>query len=473
MRPSAFYIILCLVIAMIAVANINPVMPEGFVGSETYPLLLASQYGTFSEMVEMISLKGMPPLFPGDSYTPAAGIIWGGCYQVFGLDAWGYLLFNQLIHMVNVLLLVPVAMSLFGGAGRKIGFLGATLFALYPLSVDHVPVVARMPDLLSATLIMVTLILHAVTGPGRRAARIAAPVIAFFAFGVKEIAFLLPALLLIFDLCRGGTWKSSLLRALPCTLLLALYLVIRQSILGGPGGYETGDSPIAQAAVTLWSSIQTLLLPFGPIEAYRYGGGIVPFLGRLGAGLLAAFLWYGNNPMTFNRRGTNRPALFLAIWVGVVILLHLPLPIFARRDLYLASLPSSLFLVWLTLSGPRGGIGRIASSAALFLIVWQISFTPGFGGYQEWKIGDRHARDFLADVDQEIKNAWPDRPVEFPHTPWKTVSRPKRLPNIEEATMLSERSVKGYVALRYPEFSGEITVRPREVYVDTQGGTTF
>lgn len=472
MRPSAFYIMLSLVIAIIAVANMNPIMPEGFVGSDTYPILFTSRYSSIAEMWQMIGSRLMPGLFPIDFYRPVAGIIWGACYRLWGLDAWGYLRLNQLLHMANALLLVPVAIALFGKAGRMPGFAGAALFALYPLSVDNVPVVPRMPDLLVGTLIMLTLLLHSAKGPPRLLCRVAAPVICLAAFGVKETAFLLPALLFFFDLCRGRQWKASALRALPYAILLALYLTVRHSVLGGIGGYESEGSPFLRAGGTLVSYVRTLFLPFDPIEASRYSG-MAPFLGRLGAGLLVALLWHRNDPMIPVRRETHRAALFLVIWIAAVVLLHLPVRRFERRYIYLASLPSSLFLVWLMLAGPRGRLGRIAASTAAFLIVWQVSFAPGFGGYQEWKVGDRLAREYLAHAEPLILDASPDKPVTLPDTPWKVISKPKRVPYVAQAFILSERSVKGYMALRHPDYRGEITVGHQKVYMDAHGNTTY
>lgn len=471
MRPSAFYIVLCLVIAILAVTGMNPVMPVGFVGSDTYPILLTSRYDDFADMREMIGSKLMPGYFPTDFYRPVSGIIWGGCYRAWGLEARWYLKLNQVLHMLNALLIVPLAILLFGRRGHMIGFAGAAIFALYPLSVDNVPVVARMPDLLCGTLILAALLLHGARGRWR-AGQWITPLVSLAAFGVKETAFLLPALLIASDICRGRRWARSVVRAFPSALLLILYLVLRQSVLGGVGGYDAGESPLIRAGETLASYVRTLFVPFGPLETYR-SSGVAPFLGRLGAGLLVALLWHRNDPGLPIRRSTGRAALFLGIWVAMVILLHLPVRRFERRYIYLASIPSSLLLAWLMLAGPRGPIARITSAAAAFLIVWQLSFTPGFGGYQEWRVGDRLAHEFLCGVDSEIAGAMPDRPLAFLDTPWKVIARPKRVPYVDQAFILSERSVKGYAALRHPTYRGELTVRARKVYMDPHGNTTF
>ncbi len=449
----------------------NPVMPQGFVGSDTYPILLTSRYDSPATMWEMMGSRLMPGFFPVDFYRPVAGMIWGACYNWWGLDASGYLGLNQLIHMLNALLLVPISIALFGARGRRIGLAGAALFALYPLSVDNVPVVARMPDLLVGTLIMVTLLLHG-AGSRWKAAPIISPVVALLAFGVKEAAFVIPALVLAFDFCRLGNWRKSIIRAAPHTAALALFLLLRAGVLGGIGGYDAGDVPIVRAAGTLVEYVRTLFLPFGLLETYRYGGGLLPFLGRLGAGLLVAFLWQRNDPTAAANRDRSRAALFLGIWIGVVVLLHLPVRRFERRYVYLASLPSSLLLSWLMLAGPRGVFRRIGAAAAAFLVVWQLSFTPLFGGYQEWKIGDRLAREYLESLDPQLLESG-DESLVLTDCPWKVVARPRSVPRVDQAFILSERSIRGYAMLRHPGFQGEITVLPRKVYVDPDGNTTF
>ena len=457
-----------IVIAIMAVTSMNVVIPDGFVGVDTYPILLTSQFDSPSALWNVVREKLMPGFHPYfEFYRPVAGVVWGACYGAWGLEAGRYLQLNQLIHMVNTLLLIPMAMLLFGRFAKLIGFAGAALFALYPLSVDNVPVVARMPDLLAATLILVTLLMHGAPVRWRKFS----PFVALLAFGVKEVAFLIPALVYFFDICRGRKWKNSAIRALPCAILLALFLVARNTVLGGIGGYTSGGGNMGSAGDTLVSFARTLILPFDPVETYRLGGHL-NLLVRLSVGLLAALGWYRFGRGIRDKGEPNRAAIFLLIWIAAVIALHLPARGFERRYVYLASLPSCLLLARLMFaSPPRRIVGRMARSAAAFLIVWQVSFTPAFGGYQEWKIGERLAQAFLDGI--SLKAEALNEDISTMDCPWKISYRPDKVPYIDQAVLLSNRSVRGYLRLRYPGYSGEVSGRPRPVYIDADGNTSF
>ncbi len=462
---------LFLLIALVSVTAVKSVMPSGFVGSDTYPILLTSRYHSPAEAWDVVSSRLMPGFFPVDFYRPAAGLIWGACFDRWGLEATNYLRLNLVIHMLNALLLLPLAKILFGDRGKLLGPAGAILFALYPLSVDNVPVVSRMPDLLAGTLILLALLLHASSSrPGRALLLAPGAITAFLASGVKETAFILPLLLFTFDISLDLRPGKAFRRAIPSFAALVLFLVVRRAVLGGIGGYEGGDAPITRAVSTLVEYVRTLLLPFGPLETYRYAGSAA-FFGRLGAALLAAFLWFRNVPALSGEKNRRRPILFLIVWIAAIVALHLPVRRFERRYIYLASLPSSLLLVSLLLSGPKRAAARAVSAAAAFLVVWQISFTPTFGGYQEWKIGDRLAGEFLDTV--YASDATPGGRLVLGECPWKVVTLPKAVPRIDQAFILSERSVKAYVALRYPWFEGEVVVTPKKVYVDRDGKTSY
>ncbi len=456
-----------LAVAVLAVVNTLPPMPPGFVGSDVFPILATSNYSNMSEFIDVITTRLMPDFFPGVFYRPVSGAIWGAEYGAWGLNARPYLTVNVVIHMLNVLLLIPLALVLFGCRRPWIGPLAAAIFACLPFSVDNVPVISRLPDLLSGTLILAVCAIHFAPQSGRKAMWIAG-LLALFAFGIKETTFVIPPLISLGHLAKGkGGVRGAIRKSWPFWLILFLYMILRFVVLGGMGGYpeEAGRrDPLLQIPAEFFS---TLLLPFGFLETWKFAGAR-SFALRIGVSvlLLASYLLFARSSARRSAAGSEAGPFpmsalwFLAGWMGLLLLIIMSSGRFERRYAYLAALPGTLLIAALLLQGVRRNKGKLIACVAAFLVSWNLTFAPLFGGYDEWKDGGYLVNRFLERADGLVEEAHPNQKIfAFPDCPQKIVYH-DHVPYISQAFLVGRRSLRAYFSLRFPGRELEIVVRP-------------
>lgn len=459
--------------AAVALINLAPSLPDGLVGSDTYPILLTSGYHSPGELLDVLRSRLMPDFFPVDFYRPVAGAVWGAGRALWGLAPRPWLLLLLLIHAVNVTLIARIGPLLLEERGRAIGFLAALLLALHPLTPETVPVVSRLPDLLGGTLVLLVLLLRGGEARGAGRARAAgALLLALLAYGTKEGTYFLPALLFGFAMLRGRGPGRALRESIPYAAALLLFLALRRSVLGGIGGYGEEGAGTFHALSTAGAFLSALAAPFGPGETAAANGG-ADFGLRAAFALLLAILWTA----TTGRRadepvaGTRRRAiLFLLLWIGLVVAVHLPVRRFSHRYAYLGLLPTCLLFAAIALGRVRSTAGRVLSALFVVLLFWNGTFAPLFGGYREWKVGAREAGVFLDNAARAIE-AEPGRTrFFFSGCPWKVSLLRARTPHIQQAYILSSRSVRAWAALRFPEREMRIEVDRVRIEIEEVGG---
>ena len=146
-------------------------------------------------------------------YRPVRTLTYALNYWAGGLDPTGYHLFNLLLHALNSLLVYWLFRAVTGR--RTLAVAGALLFAAHPAQTAAVAYVSGRKDLLAAFFILAgCLSFLSWRDTGRR--RHLLGCLACLVVGVlaKELVIVLPALLLLLDLCRlersGGPVREPL-----------------------------------------------------------------------------------------------------------------------------------------------------------------------------------------------------------------------------------------------------------------------
>ncbi len=463
-------------IAVLALVNTLPPLPSWFVGSDVFPILATSTYSNASEFFDVIKTSLMPGYFKAGFYRPVSSAIWGAEYAVWGLNPRPYIAVNVVAHMLNVILLIPLALVLFGRHRPWIGPVAATIFAFLPFSADNVPVISRTPDILSGTLILAVCAIHFAPRSGRKAMWVSC-LLTLFAFGIKETAFIIPPLITLGHLstAEGGV-RAAIRKSWPFWLILFLFMILRFLVLGGMGGYpeESGRrDPLHRIPVEFLS---TLLLPFGFLKTWKCES-VSSFTLRLAVSLIL-FELYSLSVRFSDRRRTPSPAhpplhmsavRFLLGWIALLLLLYLGSHRFERRYAYLAAMPGTLLIGTLLLYGVRRRKGRLIAHVAMLLVSWNFTFAPLFGGYDEWKDGADLASRYVQEVEKTIIGSSPDRKVfglvECP----QTISYRNRVPYISDVFLLGRRSLRAYFSLRFPDRTLKFVVRPMAITEPPEG----
>jgi len=168
---------------------------HGLVGADSFPILEGAHIASFSEFLDGFTEIYMDGRFPHHFYPPSLNQLFGLEYALFGLEPLGY-------QVLNVAALAFATVSIFLLARRLSprgltwpAAIAALSFASFPAIAESLPALARRHDNLCGGLMALSLLLH--LRPGALAARWGSPalgLLALFAMGVKEAAFVLPAL---------------------------------------------------------------------------------------------------------------------------------------------------------------------------------------------------------------------------------------------------------------------------------------
>jgi len=286
---------------------------------------------------------------------------------------------NVLLHVLASTLVVRLLLAL--GCGAMGALVGGALFAVHPIHVEAVANLVGRADVL-ATIFSLLAALAWLSPRLGSAARAASVAVAYaFALGSKEIAVVLPGLLLALSWARpnGRRLGGEVARLVPTVAVLGGYLLVRLSALGLLVQRDTApylaDLPTAERLPTAVANLavigRLLVAPwdlaadYGPDVIRVVGLGSVRFwMGALSAGLCIALAW--------QLRRRDRLGTLALAWIGLSILVvsNLPFAIgiwVAERTLYLASVGVSIGAAVLVgvvgAQAPRALRGTLATCA--------------------------------------------------------------------------------------------------------------
>lgn len=287
-------------------------------------------------------------------YRPLVHVTLMLCRAAFGLKPWGYHLVMLLGHVAVSGLVYRVALLFTGersSEGRPGGHLAALaaglLFAVHPIHTEAVAWVASINDVALAVGLLLALYLMGTSAPGLTL-RCALAGLAFLAALLfKEPAVLLPGMVAVWDVARGGrAWslRQWVGRYAPLGVALAVYAGLRLHALAGVARTVHHSSLgtvgyVVNALPLLAQHLGALVLPLELNSFHVFEPAASPWAPEVLSGLaalaglviVAAVLW---------RR--SPPALVALTWCLLPLLPVLYIPAlgsntFAERYLYLPS----------------------------------------------------------------------------------------------------------------------------------------
>lgn len=280
-------------------------------------------------------------------YRPITKSIWLLLWLAGGGSAIPFHLFNLLLGSSVVVLLHSYLLEL--GIPSLVSFLGAFLFALFPIHVEAVAPVFGSAELLAATFGLAALLLH------RRDHRVLA--LALFALAVysKESAAALAA---IGFLAAKRPRTRYVPDAIAAALIIASILVVRSMVATGMEGIPSADNPASlqnpfwRIATALWVQCLYLWKTVVPIHlAVEYSYKQIPLVVRLGdARAIAGIALLLGSVWIVWKEKEYAPGV-LAWWIFFLPAANLIFPIgtiMAERLAYLPSAGAALVLAtWL------------------------------------------------------------------------------------------------------------------------------
>jgi hypothetical protein len=436
----------------------------GFVGHDTYPLIISSRVESFGDFAGLFSERLMDGRYPSPMYRPLTSATFAVDYAIWGLDPRGY-------HATNAALFAAIALAL-GALGAQLGRKsnerptspGAewlvlalpVLFVLHPSFYEIAPVPARRADLLCCALMVAAV---AASLGGRRMAAAAA---AAAAIASKESGFAAPLLVVattwLFAPRASSFWVSvveALRESAPTIAVAALMLGLRLAVLGGLGGHQDELSllgalaAVPRIALDLVLGVALVPMARNPVAWAALIAGLGLAVVRLSKLPRAeavpelrivslAAIWVGVLSLTYASASWVGAWYYMIPAVGIEILLATLLCASVARTLD-ASLARTLRLV-----------SAASALAIAFVVAWQGSYSPAFHRYSEWERATQVARDFETRLAARIEASAPGDVIDAPPLPmWAAPYQ--GVPGIEGAAVLSDYSVQAWAELVFPE----------------------
>ncbi len=309
--------------------------------------------------------------------------------MLWDLSAVGYHIHNVLIHTLNAIAVLYVAL----GIGRRlecqgvfnwrrVGFIAALIFLTSPSHTEAVSWISGRTDLYATlfTLTALGLYLQFESGPGRR---VVAPLMYALALLSKESAAALPLLIFVLEIwpqpsTLSWSWRKRCTLGLRCCLpflaVFGLYVLGRWIVLDhafrGPGHAFPGprlltETIIIHAAKSILAYWPMGLMPFRNI--LREYGLVIVVVGLGVAGGIWSVLQHSTSP-----RRLKVPLFSLTAWLILLLpALYLPTRLFTMesdRFLYLPSVFVAFGLAAMIeqfMTGPRT---RVLASSLLVVI---------------------------------------------------------------------------------------------------------
>lgn len=245
-------------------------LSTGFAATDSLPLIETSRLHSLAD----VGLQFTRPLMAGTRfalgevvYRPFVAVTFGVDYALWGLNATGFHATNLGLHVIGVLGVWFLLTRL--GLRNWSALAGAALFALHPLVVASVPVIARRDSVVpvSTFVLGAALLLSAEQARGSRRVwlLLGSLVLVGIALVSKESTFaalaMLPVLFVSSILGRGGDLRGALQRIgllVPFLVLAIGVFVVRFLVLRGLGG-AADDSDLL---VVDWNKYSQILGAF-------------------------------------------------------------------------------------------------------------------------------------------------------------------------------------------------------------------
>ncbi|MDP2921931.1 MAG: tetratricopeptide repeat protein [Candidatus Omnitrophota bacterium] len=169
---------------------------------------------------------------PSGYYRPMYTLSFMADYNIWGLNTFGYHLFNILFHVLNAILLYLLLMKL--GLDRKIACFSSVLFAVYPINCEAVTLIAARVELIAGFLLLSCMICF-INGVKGRGLNFLLSII-FFALAMltKESVMVFPFILLAYTLIfvEKKPGSKAILPLMVLILMAAFYGIARFLLLG-------------------------------------------------------------------------------------------------------------------------------------------------------------------------------------------------------------------------------------------------
>lgn len=229
-------------------------------------------------VIQSFSFDNLKTMFSGkvvDNYFPFTMLSLAFNYAFSGTNAFGYHLFNLLLHLLNTFLVFWLAYRLSGGK-TLVGAITAVLFGIHPMHVESVAWIAERKDVLYAAFFLGGLLSY-LNYLSRKQIKplIVCGLLFLFSLWSKPAAVVFPLVLLLIDYFKKRPFSMTLIvEKIPFFVLSVIFGLVTISIqadtaIGDIAAYSLGQK-ICFASYGMVMYLCKLLIPFKLSALYPY-----------------------------------------------------------------------------------------------------------------------------------------------------------------------------------------------------------
>ncbi len=380
------------VIVCLTVIALLPVLGNSFTNWDDH------EYVTGNALIHSLSLQNIlrifsPTTLVSDNYQPVTIVTYALNYAAGGLNPAGYILFDLIVHLLNIVL-VFVFIRKLSGSDVTASF-GALLFGIHPMHVESVAWISDRKDLLCVFFYLGSLLLYLSyleKSGGRAALRYSLSFLSLIlSLLSKSSAITLPAVLLLLDYYRG----RKISRAMVIDKIPFIVPAVILGLWAIKGQHESIDigvrlSVLTRACIACWSFMFYLIRFFVPVRLsafYPYPPSLPAHL-PLRYALSPLFVAASAGAAWCCRRSKTVMFGFGFFLVNVVFILHfIPVSsaVTADRFSYLASIGLSCIVARYALRGMEFLTVKSLRLAAAIVIGLAL-FAFGYGAHERCKV---------------------------------------------------------------------------------------
>ena len=317
-------------------------------------------------------------------YRPILELLYIINYKIWGPNPVGFHLTNLLFHFLSAVFLYRIGISLFRG-DKKIPIIAACLWAVHPANNEPLCRVAMNENIYGFfSIVTVYLFIRDRS------------LLSWFTFSIallsKESAIMLPFALCLFSIHRDGP-KKGIVSMKPYAIVLTIYLVIRQIVVGSFWGFDF-PQPLFVRVLTMAAAFfdyaRLLIIPY-PLHVF-YPARL--YTSVLDPKILASIVTL--TLLLYLALKLKRDKIMLFLFSSPVILLlpviakvnafpvGIDLGYIAERLLYVPSMFFSLFVSAFVIKRFGKGTTHLFAAAAFAVVIITFAFVT-FSSCRKWE----------------------------------------------------------------------------------------
>jgi hypothetical protein len=445
----------------------------GILGFDSYVQIYAARIGSAGDFLDTFQRELADGIIAPSFYRPVQNLSIALDYWLWGLTPLGYQLQTMLVFAATILLVYAATRRLLGPQVWVGPTVAAALVALHPTLLNVLPTPCRRSDLLMAAFLFAGLLVLPQRGDRRTTLRLwAGAILMLLGAASKDVGILGVGLVFLHQFAlryEGGMWarfRGAWIATLPALLAVGAYMINRNFVLGGVGGYPPKHELTYPERLQVFGSLalQDVFCPY----LFFPQGWLPPGWSALQVSILSALalaavgLFFVVLALLSRIDGRRRVGVLVgmaAIWVAPSVVLLGAMLWYGPWYAVVPTVGVALLLGAVAQGAAhllRGGaleklVGAASAAVVPAVLLLALYCSPIHIFYTEWSLATKSLDSTLNELDAQMAKARPGDRIDVSCYPYVYVQNEIDRPKLRFVATIMVRGVRAYLQMRYPE----------------------